>query len=103
MIAGAGLAPLLIQTIEDRLPQRLPMVGKTIQFFNNVLYSTNALALFCTGESVGVLVDRIVFEVDDGIKRRRDSRTLQVFRSLSTHISEADIAYNLPAIAYNIP
>ncbi|KZV69516.1 hypothetical protein PENSPDRAFT_753267 [Peniophora sp. CONT] len=69
MIVGAGLVPLLIQVIENRLPQRLPMVSKTMQLVDNVLYSfTNAFTLFCTGKGVDVLVERIAFEVDEGIR-----------------------------------
>lgn len=60
MVVGAGLVPLLIQVIENRLPHRLPVVSKTMQLVDNVLYSfTNAFQLFCTARGVEVLVDRI--------------------------------------------
>jgi E3 ubiquitin-protein ligase HUWE1 len=60
MVVGAGLIPLLIQVIENRLPHRLPLVSKTMQLVDNVLYSfTNAFQLFCTSRGVDVLVDRI--------------------------------------------
>lgn len=69
MIVGAGLVPLLIQVIDNRLPQRLPMVSKAMQLVDNVLYSfTNAFTLFCAGKGVDVLVDRIAFEIDEGIR-----------------------------------
>jgi E3 ubiquitin-protein ligase HUWE1 len=60
MVVGAGLVPLLIQIIENRLPQRLPVVSKTMQLVDNVLYSfANAFQLFCTARGVEVLVERI--------------------------------------------
>jgi E3 ubiquitin-protein ligase HUWE1 len=60
MVVGAGLIPLLIQVIENRLPHRLPLVSKTMQLVDNVLYSfTNAFQLFCASRGVDVLVDRI--------------------------------------------
>ncbi|KAI0318271.1 hypothetical protein OF83DRAFT_1262061 [Amylostereum chailletii] len=69
MVVGAGLIPLLIQIIENKLPQRLPMVSKAMQLVDNVLYSfQNAFQLFCNNRGVDVLVDRIAHEVDDDIK-----------------------------------
>ncbi|KAJ7084416.1 hypothetical protein B0H15DRAFT_888578 [Mycena belliarum] len=69
MVVGAGLIPLLIQVIENRLPHRLPLVSKTMQLVDNVLYSfTNAFQLFCTSRGVDVLVDRIEFEIDLDLK-----------------------------------
>lgn len=60
MVVGAGLIPLLIQIIENRLPHRLPVVSKTMQLVDNVLYSFgNAFQLFCNNRGVEVLVDRI--------------------------------------------
>ena len=60
MVVGAGLVPLLIQIIENRLPQRLPVVSKTMQLVDNVLYSfANAFQLFCAARGVEVLVERI--------------------------------------------
>ena len=60
MIVGAGLIPVLIQAIENRLPNRLYLVSKTMQLLDNVLYGyTNALTLFCNARGVDILVDRI--------------------------------------------
>ncbi|KAF7361866.1 hypothetical protein MVEN_00531100 [Mycena venus] len=69
MVVGAGLIPLLIQVIENRLPHRLPLVSKTMQLVDNVLYSfTNAFQLFCTSRGVDVLVERIEYEIDLDLK-----------------------------------
>jgi E3 ubiquitin-protein ligase HUWE1 len=60
MVVGAGLIPLLIQVIENKLPQRLAVVSKTMQLVDNVLYSfSNAFQLFANARGVEVLVDRI--------------------------------------------
>lgn len=60
MIVGAGLIPLLIQVVDNKLPHRLPVVSKTMQLVDNVLYSfANAFQLFCTSRGVETLVDRI--------------------------------------------
>lgn len=60
MVVAAGLIPLLIQIIDNRLPQRLMMVSKTMQLVDNVLYGfTNAFQLFCNNHGVETLVDRI--------------------------------------------
>ena len=60
MIVGAGLVPVLIQAIENRLPNRLYLVSKTMQLLDNVLYGyTNAFTLFCNAKGVEILVDRI--------------------------------------------
>jgi E3 ubiquitin-protein ligase HUWE1 len=60
MVVAAGLIPLLIQIIDNRLPQRLMMVSKTMQLVDNVLYGfTNAFQLFCNNRGVETLVDRI--------------------------------------------
>ncbi|KAI0305409.1 hypothetical protein B0F90DRAFT_1815046 [Multifurca ochricompacta] len=68
MVVGAGLIPLLIQIIENRLSQRLAVVSKTMQLVDNVLYSFgNAFQLFCNNRGVEVLVDRIEYEVDEDI------------------------------------
>ncbi|TBU55065.1 hypothetical protein BD310DRAFT_1041405 [Dichomitus squalens] len=65
MIVGAGLIPVLIQAIENRLPNRLYVVSKTMQLLDNVLYGyTNAFTLFCNARGVDILVDRIEYEVD---------------------------------------
>ena len=50
MVVGAGLVPLLIQILENRLPERLLVVSKTMQLIDNVLYGfTNAFQIFCNG------------------------------------------------------
>lgn len=60
MIVGAGLIPLLIQVVGNKMPQRLLVVSKTMQLVDNVLYSfTNAFQLFCASRGVEVLVERI--------------------------------------------
>lgn len=60
MVVGAGLIPLLIQLIENKSPTRLPVVSKTMQLVDNVLYSfTNAFNLFCAARGIDVLVERI--------------------------------------------
>ncbi|KZT10978.1 uncharacterized protein LAESUDRAFT_721398 [Laetiporus sulphureus 93-53] len=65
MVVGAGLIPILIQIIENRLPNRLYVVSKTMQLVDNVLYGfNNAFQLFCNARGVEVLVDRIEYEVD---------------------------------------
>ncbi|KAI0708195.1 hypothetical protein C8T65DRAFT_740208 [Cerioporus squamosus] len=65
MIVGAGLIPVLIQAIENRLPNRLYLVSKTMQLLDNVLYGyTNAFTLFCNARGVEILVDRIEYEVN---------------------------------------
>ncbi|KAF9566753.1 hypothetical protein CPC08DRAFT_814629 [Agrocybe pediades] len=69
MVVGAGLVPLLIQIMENRLPSRLPVISKTMQLVDNVLYSfTNAFSLFCASRGVEILVDRIEYEIDFSIK-----------------------------------
>jgi E3 ubiquitin-protein ligase HUWE1 len=60
MVVGAGLVPLLVQIISNKIPERLAIVSKTMQLVDNVLYSfTNAFQLFCGGHGVEALVDRI--------------------------------------------
>ena len=60
MVVGAGLIPLLIQLLENRLPHRLHVLSKAMQLVDNVLYSfTNAFNLFCTSRGVETLVERI--------------------------------------------
>lgn len=60
MVVGAGLIPLLIQLLENRLPHRLPVLSKAMQLVDNILYSfTNAFTLFCSSRGVDTLVDRI--------------------------------------------
>ncbi|KAH9935552.1 uncharacterized protein B0H18DRAFT_1082292 [Fomitopsis serialis] len=65
MVVGAGLIPLLVQVIENRLPNRLYVVSKAMQLVDNVLYGfNNAFQLFCNSRGVDVLVDRIEYEVE---------------------------------------
>ncbi|KAF9460708.1 hypothetical protein BDZ94DRAFT_1323842 [Collybia nuda] len=69
MVVGAGLIPLLIQMIDNKLPKRLLVVSKAMQLMDSVLYSfTNAFNMFCTSRGVEVLVDRIEHEVDCNIR-----------------------------------
>ncbi|KAI5889571.1 uncharacterized protein SCHCODRAFT_02751097 [Schizophyllum commune H4-8] len=76
MIVGAGIVPLLIQLIDNRLPKRLTMVSKTMQLVDNVLYSfTNAFNLFCSSRGVTTLVDRIGYEVDHDIEQYEQGST----------------------------
>ncbi|KAJ4483401.1 hypothetical protein J3R30DRAFT_3834848 [Lentinula aciculospora] len=83
MIVGAGLIPLLIQILENRLPMRLTVVSKTMQLVDNVLYSfANAFAVFCNSHGVEALVDRIEFEVDLDIREHGDQqKSRQIFGS----------------------
>jgi E3 ubiquitin-protein ligase HUWE1 len=60
MVVAAGLVPILVQTMENRLPNRLPVISKTMQLVDNVLYGfANAFQLFVAGRGVDVLVGRI--------------------------------------------
>ncbi|KAF8658329.1 hypothetical protein AX16_002096 [Volvariella volvacea WC 439] len=69
MIVGAGLIPLLIQVIENKLPGRLQLVSKAMQLVDNVLYSfSNAFNLFCNSRGVETLVERIEHEIDYDIQ-----------------------------------
>ncbi|KAF7321292.1 hypothetical protein MKEN_00649200 [Mycena kentingensis (nom. inval.)] len=78
MIVGAGLIPLLIQMIENKLPNRLPLVSKTMQLVDNVLYSfTNAFSLFCAARGVEALVQRIEYEIDVDLKEFGDEQRAQ--------------------------
>lgn len=82
MVVGAGLIPLLIQIMENRIPRRLPVISKTMQLVDNVLYSfTNAFSLFCASRGVDVLVERI--EVCLAICRS--------FAALLTHLFQYEI------------
>lgn len=60
MVVSAGLIPLLVQVIENRLPNRLYALSKTMQLLDNILYGyTNAFQLFCNARGIEVLVGRI--------------------------------------------
>ncbi|EGN99872.1 hypothetical protein SERLA73DRAFT_88605 [Serpula lacrymans var. lacrymans S7.3] len=83
MVVGAGLVPLLVQVIENRLTQRLAMVSKIMQLVDNVLYGfTNAFQLFCNGRGVETLVGRIQHEIDFDLNMYgSESRSREVFGS----------------------
>ncbi|KAF6760270.1 hypothetical protein DFP72DRAFT_1097039 [Ephemerocybe angulata] len=69
MVVGAGLIPLLIQLVENKTPNRLATVSKTMQLLDNVLYSyTNGFQMFCAAQGVNVIVDRIEYEIDYDIE-----------------------------------
>lgn len=60
MVVSAGLIPLLIQVVENKNSNRLPVISKTMQLLDNVIYSfSNAFSLFCTARGVEILVERI--------------------------------------------
>ncbi|KAF8135467.1 hypothetical protein EV363DRAFT_1395968 [Boletus edulis] len=83
MIVGAGLVPLLVQMIENRLVQRLQMVSKAMQLVDNVLYGySNAFQLFSNARGVDVLVERIQHEIDYDITMYGDeARSRDIFGS----------------------
>ncbi|KAG6866357.1 hypothetical protein C0991_005278 [Blastosporella zonata] len=69
MVVGAGLIPVLIQAIDNRIPSRLPVLSKIMQLVDNILYGyTNAFNIFCTSRGIETLVNRIEFEIDTNIK-----------------------------------
>ncbi|KAG6878824.1 hypothetical protein C0992_007445, partial [Termitomyces sp. T32_za158] len=69
MVVGAGLIPVLIEVINNRIPSRLPVLSKTMQLIDNILYGyTNAFNIFCASRGIETLVDRIEYEVDINIK-----------------------------------
>jgi E3 ubiquitin-protein ligase HUWE1 len=60
MIVAAGIVPLLIQLLENRVPSRLAVVTRTLSLVDIVLYGyANALQIFMTGHGVDVLVGRV--------------------------------------------
>lgn len=60
MLVGAGLVPLLVQIMENRLAQRLQIVSKAMQLVDNILYAfSNAFQVFSNSRGVEVLVGRI--------------------------------------------
>ncbi|KAG8213892.1 hypothetical protein J3R82DRAFT_10637 [Butyriboletus roseoflavus] len=83
MIVGAGLVPLLVQIIENKLAQRLQMVSKAMQLVDNVLYGyANAFQLFSNAKGVDVLVDRIQHEIDfDVTMYGEEARSHDIFGS----------------------
>ncbi|KAG6874485.1 hypothetical protein C0995_010395 [Termitomyces sp. Mi166 len=69
MVVGAGLIPVLIEAINNRITSRLPVLSKTMQLIDNILYGyTNAFNIFCASRGIETLVDRIEYEVDLNIK-----------------------------------
>ncbi|KAF9531661.1 hypothetical protein CPB83DRAFT_79933 [Crepidotus variabilis] len=69
MVVSAGLIPLLIQIIESRNPKRLPVISKTMQLLDNVIYTfTNAFSLFTASRGIEILVERIEYEIDTDVK-----------------------------------
>ncbi|KAI6119856.1 hypothetical protein EDD16DRAFT_1895336 [Pisolithus croceorrhizus] len=83
MVVGAGLIPLLVQIIENRLAQRLQMVSKAMQLVDNVVYGySNAFQLFSNARGVASLVDRIQHEVDFDITMYgNEIRSREIFGS----------------------
>ena len=60
MVVGAGLVPVLIQVIGITHEQRLPIVSKSMQLVDNVLYGfMNAFSVFCNSRGVEALAERI--------------------------------------------
>ncbi|KAG8983821.1 hypothetical protein FRB90_005708, partial [Tulasnella sp. 427] len=65
MIVGAGLIPLIIQILDNKLPSRLSVISKTTVLLDNALYGYgNAFQLFCNNSGVDTLVGRIEHEID---------------------------------------
>ncbi|KAF7332527.1 hypothetical protein MKEN_00135300 [Mycena kentingensis (nom. inval.)] len=88
---GAGLIPLLIQ---NKLPNRLPLVSKTMQLVDNVLYSfTNAFSLFCAARGVAALVQRIEYEIDVDLKEFGDEQRAQEVHAghMELHVARAGL------------
>ncbi|KAF9447492.1 hypothetical protein P691DRAFT_776106 [Macrolepiota fuliginosa MF-IS2] len=85
MIVGAGLIPLLIQLVENKLSNRLPVISKTLQLVDSVLYSfQNGFTLFCAARGVSVLVDRIEYEIDHDIREYGETSKSQEVSSTSS-------------------
>lgn len=82
MLVSAGLVPLLVQIMENRLAQRLQMVSKAMQLVDNILYAfSNAFQVFSTSRGVEVLVARIQHEVDFDITMYGNERSRDLFGS----------------------
>ncbi|KZS98333.1 hypothetical protein SISNIDRAFT_546300 [Sistotremastrum niveocremeum HHB9708] len=65
LVVGAGLVPLLIQVIENRVAGRIGIVSKTLTLLDNVLYGySNAFQIFVNSRGVETMVQRIEYEVD---------------------------------------
>lgn len=60
MVVSAGLIPLLVLIVDNKNKDRLPVISKTMQLLDNVIYSfSNAFSLFCASRGVEILVERI--------------------------------------------
>lgn len=82
MLVSAGLVSLLVQIMENRLAQRLPMVSKAMQLVDNILYAfSNAFQVFSNSRGVEVLVARIQHEVDFDITMYGNERSRDLFGS----------------------
>jgi E3 ubiquitin-protein ligase HUWE1 len=67
---GAGLVPQLILLIENRLPERMPIVSKAMPLVDNLLYGfPTAFQLFINAHGVDAMVERILYEVTTGIEK----------------------------------
>ncbi|KAG1839040.1 hypothetical protein DFJ58DRAFT_860626 [Suillus subalutaceus] len=85
MLVSAGLVPLLVQIMENRLAQRLQMVSKAMQLVDNILYAfSNAFQVFSNSRGVEVLVARIQHEVDFDITMYGNERSRDLFGSYVT-------------------
>ncbi|KAJ3575128.1 hypothetical protein NP233_g1305 [Leucocoprinus birnbaumii] len=87
MIVGAGLIPLLVQIVENRLPNRLAIVSKTLQLIDSVLYSfQNGFTLFCAVGGVNILVGRIEYEIDHDIQEYGKTLKVDDISSIGNHL-----------------
>jgi E3 ubiquitin-protein ligase HUWE1 len=69
MLIGAGLVPLLVQLVQNQLPSRLPIVVKSINLLDHVVYSNpNGFTIFRNAGGLEALTDRIQSTVDHGIE-----------------------------------
>ncbi|KAG9103766.1 hypothetical protein FRC06_008224 [Ceratobasidium sp. 370] len=68
-VVGAGLVSQLIMLIENRLPERMPVVSKAMPLVDNLLYGfPTAFQLFVNAHGVDAMVGRILYEVTTGIE-----------------------------------
>lgn len=69
MIVGAGIVPLLVQLLSNKLPSRLQLLSKTSNLMDVTLYGYgNAFQSFCNHRGVETLIARIEHEVDIDIE-----------------------------------
>ncbi|QRV79604.1 E3 ubiquitin-protein ligase HUWE1 [Ceratobasidium sp. AG-Ba] len=69
-VVGAGLVSQLIMLIENRLPERMPVVSKAMPLVDNLLYGfPTAFQLFINAHGVDAMVERILYEVNTGIEQ----------------------------------